>query len=33
VTLDTHTQAIAAEKRKAEEAAVALLFQEKTQER
>src|SRR5580704_10075596 len=32
VTLDTHTQAVTTEKRNAQEAVVALLFREKTQE-
>jgi hypothetical protein len=32
VTLDTYTQAVTAEKRTAQEAVVALLFQEKTLE-
>jgi integrase len=33
VTLDTYTQAVTPEKRKAQDAMVALLFPEKTQER
>ncbi|HEY8226690.1 MAG TPA: hypothetical protein VIG25_15525 [Pyrinomonadaceae bacterium] len=32
VTLDTYTQAVTTEKRNAQEAVVALLFREKTQE-
>jgi hypothetical protein len=32
VTLDTYTQAVATEKRNAQEAVVAFLFREKTQE-